>query len=130
MARDLFQIVDSLWQSADRQAAARKVQSTLDTAQKARLEQIARVLRDGAARRRSGGDAAQQPTKLDGAGIEGLLTLLTLAVYHSDGLSYLPIDEREKRLQDWAKSTGYSAGEVREACALGPQGLRPLLRAS
>ncbi|MER9796988.1 hypothetical protein NKJ36_07535 [Mesorhizobium sp. M0142] len=129
MAHDLQKIVDSLWQSTDQQAAARKARLTLDATDRDRLGEIAQTLRERSIRQRSdrSGGHESQPIRQGSVDIEGLLVLLTFAVHHSDTLAYLPTEEREGRLREWAEITGYSVDEVRQACTLGAFGLAPLL---
>jgi hypothetical protein len=129
MMNNIQALVDALWQSDDLWREALKARSALTPTDENRLRELAQMFEQRAMARRTLASRASAepgcPVDMTHQRLEGLLVLLMLAVYHSDGLFNLPLELREARLHQWAQTTRYSVDVVREASILGATGILP-----
>ena len=102
-------LVDELWRSTDMRAEARVARGAMSEGNRNLLCRIAEALERRAAARRvlASDDVDAEPAEFVGLtdeSIEGSCWFsCTLAAYHSDSLAYLPFEQRETRLRQWAQ---------------------------
>jgi hypothetical protein len=133
MSLNLDDLLSQLWTSRTLQRDALDAAHGLDPKLRMQLGNLASLLAERVALRAQTSPAnrasgAQDEKTMSDERLGGLLELLTLAVFHSDTLLYLPHDEREERLGLWAERTGFDQDLVREATILGPAGINAFLR--
>lgn len=136
MTHELAGLVEEIWRGGSKADDARKMGQCLTEAVRAQLQTTLRELEARAFARRTTSFRDAPRSKADDSAKNGLpsdeaarlLLLLTLGVYHSDSLVYLPKELRDARLDEWTRLTNFPLDLVKEAVSLGPSGLGSLLQ--
>ncbi|MBB4857160.1 hypothetical protein HNO88_000457 [Novosphingobium chloroacetimidivorans] len=134
MSTETAMLIDHLWRAIDLDQEAERVSKSLTKQQSDALQGIVAELNARISAKRVlkqlGGIDKQVVAPMSDTNVKGLLILLVLASYHSDGLLFLPAEERHDRVRRWSERTGFAVDFVQEAAVLGPAGLSSMLEAA
>lgn len=135
MNEELMRIVEQIWQQPDKQRAASvAVFSMSATTRKDVGELLSSLHRRASARHLLEGNTSilkancrqEERGDLSEGELVNVVMLLTMATYHSDSFCFLPPELRSARMEEWGRLTGLASDIVKEAIALGQDGLRNL----
>ena len=132
MSDRMRDLLENLWASAELKEDAENAITQLGPALRKQLFDVIDTLHKNASARAQlrDGETAILPKadrQLTDKELSGHLELLVLSMFHSDTLAYLPSAQRERRLENWAVRTEVDPCLVREAVALGPNGLSAII---
>ncbi|TDT44435.1 hypothetical protein DES49_0538 [Halospina denitrificans] len=133
MSDNLKALIDEVWQSPDGYERAEKLSQTMSVDQREGLKRVLQRVA-GLSEKNYPGDSgscdvgsAFLNTSSEKEEVASILFLLSLAIYHSDGLVFMPPELRRSRICSWGELTGIKEDIVLEAVKLGPERLKGLL---